>query len=103
MLQIGDIHFPDYRNEFLADLKDATVSPRLVESAVPNRLRNAMRKAVSLCSTESISALLFCGDLTSKGQLGPYQECVEYVVENFGIGEPGRWNQSAIKRRARKP
>lgn len=96
LLQIGDIHFPEWRDQQLVDWKDTTVPSRLVRSAVPNRLQNAMRKAVSTCASQEISGLLFCGDLTSIGQLGAYRECVDYIIDNFRLREPGLWAPAAV-------
>jgi 3',5'-cyclic AMP phosphodiesterase CpdA len=86
VLQIGDVHFPDSKNESLLDLKDKGMEA-LVANAAPNSLTKVVRSLAKIISHERISALLLCGDLTTAGDLPNYSKCVEYLVEALRLRE----------------
>lgn len=78
LLQIGDIHYPDKRNERLGDLKDESFPSGIADAAQLSPLQCVVR-AVTEVQEQRPKALLFCGDLTSRGNVAAYQECLSYL------------------------
>lgn len=78
ILQLGDIHYPDaHREGPIADVKDKAMATPLVEAATANRLEEVTRRISELKSRKDfIAALLICGDLTSRGDISGYEQCL---------------------------
>ncbi len=80
LVQIGDVHYPDSRHERLGDLKDEAFPPTVAESVRLTPLQCVVR-ALAEEQERSPKALLFCGDLTSRGSLQGYKDCLDYLSE----------------------
>ena len=98
LLLLGDIHFPDFESPMKSvDYKDKGFPARLVERIAPDRLQNVAR-AISKQhqNDESINAILICGDLTSRGDLGGYRKCVDYLTKSLQILDQNKWENDAV-------
>ena len=78
LLHIGDVHYPDACSERLADIKDAGFPPHLVESCSLKPLELVVRKLLSE-SESGYDGILISGDLTCRGDIGGYEECLRYL------------------------
>ena len=98
LLLIGDIHFPDVKSALQsADYKDKAYPQSLAELTVPNRLSNVAREVAHLHDTDkSIAALLLCGDLTSRGDLQGYKDCVAYLNKVLQVSTDGIWSDNQV-------
>lgn len=83
LLQVGDIHFPDSKNQQIVDYKDENVPAPFIETLSLKTLPFILKKIHSFLSQKDIHGILFCGDLTSGGSLEGYKECLSYLKENF--------------------
>jgi hypothetical protein len=81
LLLVGDIHYPDVKSAIKgADYKDTAYPRNLADISLPDRLLNVARKITQLRENDSaIVGILLCGDLTSRGDLDGYRDCVGYL------------------------
>lgn len=91
ILQLGDVHFDQTSAGPDVDVKDRQISPALIREAAPSRLRAVMQAIERLCETRLPDAAVFCGDLTTRGDLPIYGECVEYLNRTLGLAEGRFW------------
>jgi Calcineurin-like phosphoesterase len=82
LIQIGDIHWPQYKDEGVVDLKDDAFPPRVIKQIEINPLQISMRGVLQHCQ-EGTHAVLICGDLTSWGDLDGYRECIRYLAQSL--------------------
>lgn len=82
LLQIGDIHWPQYKKTSFLDKKDEAFPKGVLEQIEINPLQNAMRGVINYCQ-DGIDALLICGDLTSYGDIDGYKDCIDYLNRIF--------------------
>jgi hypothetical protein len=90
--QIGDIHFPDRLKKHFCDDKDNRFPSQLKRITEVNVFESILRDLVKNIEDNLgiFSGILFCGDLTSRGDITGYTECVAKFKEilNFDpIGE----------------
>ncbi len=85
ILQVGDLHYDEANAGPAVDGKDSHISPALVAAAAPSQLRAVMQAAQKRCASDPIDAIVFCGDLTTRGVLSVYEECVEYLDVGFSL------------------
>jgi predicted MPP superfamily phosphohydrolase len=78
LLQVGDIHLPDNKAKPLVDLKDKSFPDSIVQLAAPRPLQNVLRELKR--QSNKADAILLCGDLTSRGDIPSYEQCVEYLI-----------------------
>jgi hypothetical protein len=78
LLHISDIHFPEAETAKLTDMKDSGFPPAVADIASLKPLQSVVRKIQSILQT-GVDAILFCGDLTSKGDLAGYSKCVQFL------------------------
>lgn len=83
LLQVGDVHLPDHATKPLVDVKDASFPSRVTNLATPKPLQSVLRELARQSS--HADALLFCGDLTSRGDLDYYERCVEHLTSLLGL------------------
>ena len=83
MLQVGDIHFSENKNKFLADYKDNEIPKEFVNQIAPNALTTVLKKMLDLVGDYKINGVLFCGDLTTAGNLEEYKKCIEFLHDSF--------------------
>jgi hypothetical protein len=96
LLQLGDIHFPEVKNSRIGDIKDSGMPPALVSAVCPNRLQAAVRKVLEVIEASKVSCLLFCGDLTSYGNLREYEACVQYLRKALIFPNAIQWNADSV-------
>jgi len=96
ILQVGDVHFDQLSIGPDVDVKDQQISPDLVRQMAPSRLRSVMQAIGKLCDPVSPDAIVFCGDLSSRGQHQVYVDCVTYLNESLGLSEGRFWTPDEI-------
>ena len=96
LIQIGDIHYPDHKDNVFADIRDKAVSTSLIGAIAPPKLQTVMRKVAEVARKDGVSGLLLCGDFTSRGDLAQYDECVRYVHTALDIANPSSWQPDAV-------
>jgi hypothetical protein len=96
LLQLGDIHFPEWKNSRIGDIQDSGAPSALVSAVCPNRLQAAVRKVLEVIKSSKVCCLLFCGDLTSRGNLTEYGACVRYLDQVLDIANADRWSADSI-------
>ena len=84
VFQVGDIHYPESASELLADVKDRGIGT-IASGSAPNPLQVVIRQISKEISSKNPASLLICGDLTSRGNLSSYQECVDYLVDSLDL------------------
>lgn len=95
LLQVGDIHYPDHDRPD-ADVKDDALPEPLVKTATASELKASTRALLEAISANPSALLAFTGDLTSKGDLGGYATCVEYLDRAFWLSDKSRWDDSHL-------
>jgi len=90
-LHIGDVHYPDTQIETIAASKDATFPPAVAQVIQMPPLRAVARKIAALVEHKP-DVLLFTGDITTRGNVSGYQDCLKYLNEllNFRKWGPER-------------
>ena len=69
LLQIGDIHLPDWPSEKTSlDLKDTTFSTDIVQDLRDNRLSMILSALNKVANSRSIDSVVLMGDYTSRGK-----------------------------------
>lgn len=94
LIQIGDIHYPEAKADAShIDHKDHALSGGLVQASAPlPKLQSVLRKVCQLCAKPYfVQSLLFCGDLTTRGDLAGYQECLDHLNRCLSLADPHRW------------
>jgi hypothetical protein len=95
LFQVGDVHFPDHA-EADADVKDGAFPASLISATSSKQLMASTRELVAQLADAPGAGLIFSGDLTSKGDLAAYGECVDYLVNAFLLDNPEHWDPSRI-------
>ena len=73
---MGDIHLPDGGR--LVDRQDDAFPPALANRIFPDTLQGCLRRVIALVEDDpDLRCILFTGDLTSRGDLADYGECVD--------------------------
>lgn len=80
ILQIGDVHFPDAHLEKLGDLKDPAYPAKVTDKMQLTPL-TCIARALETETEKTPNALLFCGDITSYGDLNGYREGLAYLSD----------------------
>ena len=70
----------------MGDIKDKNV-PSITTQVAASPLQGSIRHASRLLEDNDYSAILFCGDLTSRGCIPKYKECVEYLVQALELNK----------------
>ena len=85
LLHIGDIHYPDSYKEQVGDIKDTALPPEMVEQMVQVPLQAVVRQATREIAADPVSAYLISGDLTSRGVLQGYEDCLDFLLKAFPL------------------
>lgn len=80
LIQIGDIHWPQYKDFRVVDKKDKSFPPDVRDQVAIHPLQLSFRKIMKICQNQS-DAILLCGDLSSHGNYKGYKECLSYLQE----------------------
>jgi hypothetical protein len=86
ILHIGDVHFPDALRS-LQDNKDSAFPSGLALLSAPDPLTTVVRKIQRSMAELKPNLLLLSGDLTSRGDIGQYKKCVEYLKESLNLSK----------------
>lgn len=86
-IHIGDIHFPDNYNKHILDHKDKGLGTEFVESISPNPFQKVSRELARVYGKCDVRAVLFSGDLTSRGNVSGYEACVDHFVKLLAIDD----------------
>jgi 3',5'-cyclic AMP phosphodiesterase CpdA len=92
LIHIGDVHFPDAKNERLADIKDPGFPSQIADLVRVKPLTCVARKFTSVMENGA-DAILFTGDLTSLGDIGGYRDCLAYLN---GLVNFKRWSLDRV-------
>ena len=57
LIQLGDVHLPDCRDDILGDIKDRSVPAALVDSIAPKKLSLVIRSVLDLCERQDVSGV----------------------------------------------
>lgn len=95
IFQVGDVHFPEH-NAVDADVKDQAFPASLVNVTTSSQLQGATKALITQLATAPDAAIVFSGDLTSRGDLDSYRECVDYLVQAFLLTDAAKWNPDRI-------
>ena len=97
LIQVGDIHYPDAaRDSALVDNKDPGFPEAIVDQIIAKPLQQVSKKIQQLHVNEDIAAILFCGDLTTRGDLPGYEKCIKYLVEALRIMDCNAWPANTV-------
>src|ERR1700728_437162 len=78
LLHIGDIHYPEALAERLTDIKDKSFPAHVVESSALRPLELVVRSLLSEIES-GCDGILFSGDLTCRGDISGYKDCLQYL------------------------
>jgi hypothetical protein len=92
LLQIGDVHFPESKLECISHLKDKAF-PSAVSDVTVMRPLVYVSRALAKELEHKPQALLFSGDLTSKGSVAGYADCLTYLKDLINFK---RWDTERI-------
>jgi hypothetical protein len=84
IVHIGDVHFPESKDERLADIRDSGFPPGVAERAKLTPLRCVARKYTAVVDKQP-DVLLFSGDLTSFGDAQGYRDCLTFLNQLFNL------------------
>lgn len=99
LIQIGDIHLPEAKlMPSLVDWKDGAFPSKLGEVISTTPMHSVMRQLLSFIENErqSIAGILVCGDLTSRGDLHGYENCLNYLERTLQITQSSLWQADQI-------
>ena len=85
LLQLGDIHYPDHRQESTIDAKDGAFPQGLQDLTQLNPLQAVMRRV----SQTEADFVLLCGDITTRGDIQQYDDCLTYLFQNLDLAGRG--------------
>lgn len=91
VLQVGDVHYPDHRRRD-ADIKDSRLPTALMSATTSAELQAATRALLAVADQSPGAVLAFTGDLTSRGDLTEYENCVQYINDAFLLSDATRWS-----------
>jgi predicted phosphodiesterase len=77
LIVIGDIHYPEHKDDADADVKDKTFPAELVSRVAKPRVTHVARELQKYSGDGTV----ILGDLTSRGNLKGYTDCVDYLAK----------------------
>lgn len=92
VILIGDIHFPQSKLDL--DYKDDAISAEYAASVSTCPLRPVIDQVARL--GETADAIMFCGDLTTLGDVDGYQECVDWLERSLQLKSEGLWKHDRV-------
>ena len=92
-LHLGDIHFPELMNaHLLADHKDKGISNELAGRIGSTRLAEISRGMEEIRKNElRLVAIISTGDLTTKGDLAGYRDCLNFLGGALNLSDDKYW------------
>lgn len=89
LLHVGDVHYPEALAERLTDIKDKGFPAQIAESSALKPLEQVVRSLLSEIES-GFDGILFSGDLTCRGDIGGYKECLRYLSPVIASLAPDR-------------
>jgi hypothetical protein len=97
IIHIGDIHFPDRDDDADLDWKDRAVSEALITRLAPNIYKNVADSIMGLLETDKeIVGVLLSGDLTSRGNIAGYKECLQFLSGALSLSNHELWRDKFL-------
>ncbi len=98
LLQIGDVHYPEFIRENLNLDSGDRGFPSGVRSQVVTHPSQTVARAVQrlLNQDEKISFIMICGDITTKGNLEGFRDGLTWLATQLGLNDQHRWPIDAI-------
>jgi hypothetical protein len=95
---VGDIHYPEYKDAVIGDIKDPNAPEAMRASITSARLPNVFKYILKEIEGGSCNGVMFCGDLTSYGDISGYTDCVNYIDTIFSksMTTPGQLSLCAV-------
>lgn len=82
ILQAGDIHYPEAKDEKLSiDIKDSAFPSALASRLAQTPFQCVIRKIQEIIGDDGCDVLAFMGDLTTQGDKADYNNCVNYISD----------------------
>lgn len=96
VIQVGDLHFPEYKDKSIGDLKDEGAPEALVQAIAPKQLQSVMREVSNIAEEPDVCGLLICGDMTSYGNIEEYKNSINYLNKVVEVGDLKKWPKEAL-------
>lgn len=97
LLHIGDVHYPDRNDEPAIDCKDKGVDSSLIGQITPDPFKNVADSIRDLLLTDAlIKGVLLSGDLTSRGDIDAYEQCIAFLKTVLDLGDADAWQDRII-------
>jgi len=97
LLHIGDVHYPERNDDDPADIKDSAIDSTFVDLISPTPLKTVaddLRRR--LLDDTAVKGVLVSGDLTTRGDIVGYTECVDYLRHVLSLDEPAVWKDRIL-------
>ena len=95
ILQVGDVHFDDAQSAARdIDASDDGISQQVLDAIGAHPFQCVVKQMVGLFP--EVDAVLFCGDLTTYGNLDVYRESVGYLEQTFAITTEDFWPTQSV-------
>ncbi|MSR59726.1 MAG: hypothetical protein EXS05_19140 [Planctomycetaceae bacterium] len=88
VIQLGDVHFPEAKEQLVGDLKDSALSGTLRDAIATKKLKLVFSELDRVKNARKPCGLMICGDLTTFGDIAQYAECVAYLTKNARLNDP---------------
>lgn len=95
LILLGDFHYSENKNHTDTDIKDHSMPQALLDNLNQKPLQKVVRH-LARNELTACNALMFCGDLANKGVEDTYRECLDYIKNNFDLGNNTRWSSGQI-------
>jgi predicted phosphodiesterase len=98
VIQVGDVHYPDLLTApTLADVKDDGLCPSKVDAISSTRIAEIARSLQeTLVSHPNISAVVLCGDITTRGKLDGYRNGLTFLQSALKLGDADIWENKRL-------
>ena len=95
IIQIGDIHYPKVTSDKYFEKRDVKFPDYLLAAIEPRPLQNNIRN-IKKDLDDGANLLVINGDLTEKGDVEGYLNCIRYLTESFELKRGGLLNSDSI-------
>jgi hypothetical protein len=100
IIQISDFHFPEaiLPGGYILDKKDDGFPQNLAHLVSAHPIKNVMKQLLSVLEerANSVAGIIICGDLTSKGDIVGYRNCLSYLNATLELNCNSRWASNQI-------
>lgn len=97
-LHLGDVHYPDLiARSPLVDHKDRGLSTAIVGAVSSTRIADIARGITRIRSEEkNLVAIVLTGDLTTKGSISGYKECLTFLHGALQLSDVNYWQHRGL-------